>query len=415
MNRPLINALCAIAWRVLPLMLAPTVTLGKEMPHWIATWQSNPTGEQGPPAPFPMPPSTFFKGTLRYRVRVSAGGAAVRLRFSNEYSDVPLQISAVSVGVAGMGLDTVPDSLRAVTFGGEASITVPGGAPAITDPVQLIVSPLQDLIVSVYLAAGVKQTVCRAPLTRPDEVGIAGQNATQTAHLTQSRCLFSRPLVSEIDVRTEQPTSVIAAFGDSITDGSIDPATGDRGWPGALSRLVVGAQRSVVNDGISGNRLLASLSLFGAAGLARLDRDVLVVPGLRSIIVLEGINDIGQSGHTRFLPDSPPVRATDLIAAYQQIIARAHQRGIRVWGCTILPFEGAFYYTAAKEDVRRAVNDWIRHSGRFDRVVDLDVIVRDPSHPQRLRFNLDSGDHLHPNQAGFRAMAAAIAQRLQQH
>jgi lysophospholipase L1-like esterase len=336
----------------------------------------------------------------------------MRLRFSNEYGEAPLQISAASVALAGAGLDAVPGSLHAVTFGGEPSMTLPVGAPALSDPVRLVAHPLQDLIVSVYVTTGIGRTECHAPLLRPDEVGIEGQNATQVAHLTQSRCLFSRPLVSEIDVRTDEPVPVIAAFGDSITDGSIDPVTGDRGWPGALSRLLAGKRRSVVNDGIAGNRLLASLSLFGAAGLARLDRDVLAVPGIRSLIVLEGINDIGQSGHTPILPDSPIVGVPAIIAAYQQIITRAHEHGIRVWGCTILPFQGAFYYTASKESVRRAVNEWIRRSGRFDGVIDLDAVVRDPSHPQRLRPDFDSGDHLHPNGAGFRAMAAAMAPRL---
>ncbi len=413
MNRPLTNTVRAVGCAFLTLMLGSTTVLAHAMPHWIATWQSNPAGERGAPGSFPMPPSILLQGTLRYRVRVSAGGGSVRLRFSNEYARAPLQITAASVALAGIGLDAVPGSMHAVTFGGEPSLTLPGGAPALSDPVPMAIHPLQDLIVSVYVAAGVQQTECHAPLlTRPDEVGIEGQNATKTAHLNRSRCLFSRPLISEVDVRTNRHVNVIAAFGDSITDGSIDPVTGDRGWPGTLSRLLVGARRSVVNDGIAGNRLLVSLPLFGASGLARLDRDVLAVPGVRTLIVLEGINDIGASGHSRFFPASPLVQASALIAAYEQIIARAHEHGIRVWGCTLLPFEGAFYYSAAKERVRRAVNAWIRRSGRFDGVIDLDAVMRDPTHPQRLRRDFDSGDHLHPNAAGFRAMAAAIAPRL---
>jgi lysophospholipase L1-like esterase len=412
MNRPSTNAARALGCAALALMLVPITALAQEMPHWIATWQSNPAGEHAPPGPFPVLPSTLLKGTLRYRVRISAGGAALRLRFSNEYGEAPLQVTAASVGLAGAGLDAVPGSLHAVTFGGQPSITIPAGAPALSDPVPLDVQPLQDLVVSVYVATGIERAECHPPLSRPDEVGIEGRNATEIAHVTQTRCLFSRPLVSEIDVRADEPVSVIAAFGDSITDGSIDPVTGDRGWPGALSRLLAGKHDAVVNDGIAGNRLLASLSLTGAAALARLDRDVLSVPGIRSIILLEGINDIGQGGHNGFLPDSPIVQAPALIAAYQQIIARAHEHGIRVWGCTILPFEGAFYYTASKESVRRAVNEWIRRSGRFDGVIDLDAVVRDPSHPQRLRPDFDSGDHLHPNGAGSRAMAAAMAPHL---
>jgi lysophospholipase L1-like esterase len=204
---------------------------------------------------------------------------------------------------------------------------------------------------------------------------------------------------------------VLVTLGDSITDGSVDATTGERGWPGALARRVRENHIAVVNAGISGNRLLESMSIAGNSALARLEQDVFSVPGLTHIAVLEGTNDIGLSGKGGILGDSPLVRSEDLIAAYTQIIARAHVRGVKVVCATIAPFEGIAYpgyYSEEKELVRERFNEWVRTAEQCDGKVDFDRVLRADDHPRRLRADVDSGDHLHPNSKGHREMAESF-------
>lgn len=378
---------------------------------WIGTWETSPAGlpTVAKIGSYTLPVPTIVKGTIRYRLRISQGGSHMRLRFSNEYGNSPLALTAATVGSAADGLDAVAGSLKRVAFAGKRSITIPAGAPALSDPIELPVKPLGDVVVSVYVRDGTAMFACTTDASPTDQTVTEGADATDSEHLSANKCMYTwRPIVSEIDVLADRPRKVVVALGDSITDGGVDPKTGERGWPGALSRRLQHAGISVVNAGLDGNRLLESMSMLGVSALSRLDRDVLSVPRLSHIVLLEGINDIGMSGPGGMFGDVPLVDPQALIGAYSQIIARAHERGIKVFGATILPFEGADYYTEEKEKVRTAANEWIRTSNRFDGMIDLDAAMRDPANPGKLNTEYDSGDHLHPNPAGYRHMGEVV-------
>jgi lysophospholipase L1-like esterase len=307
--------------------------------------------------------------------------------------------------LAGDGLDALPGSLKRVTFDGKGAVTLPARTSALTDPVDLSVKPLSDLVVSVYVPEGTVVSAWAPPF---DPIVVEGSDATLVGHLSASRTLSIRPMVSEVDVLADRPHKVIVTLGDSITDGDIDVTTGERGWPGALARRLQLRDIAVVNAGIGGNRLLQSMPMFGAAALSRLDRDVLSVPGLSYIIVLEGINDIGMSGPGGMFGDTLVVDPKALIAADSEIIRRAHEHAVKVFGATIMPFEGAEYYSTEKEKVRETVNEWIRTSNAFDAVIDFDKTVRDPKAPTKLGAEYDSGDHLHPSSDGYRKIGESV-------
>jgi lysophospholipase L1-like esterase len=352
---------------------------------------------------FTLPTATIVKGTIRYRLRISRGGDQIRLRFSNEFGDDALVLTAASVGLAGEGLNALAGSLKRITFGGQTSITVPAGAPVLSDPILLPVKALEDLVVSVYAGGGTSVFACNPIFSFPNQAVVDGSDTTDSAEQQASPCMETiRPIVSEIDVRSDHPRNVVVAFGDSITDGRVNMKTGERGWPGVLSRRLEDSGISVINAGIGGNRLLLPLPIFGVSALARFDRDVLSVPGVSHIVLLEGVNDIGMSGPGGMFGDTPVVEPQPLIDAYLQIIARAHERGIKVVGGTLLPFAGANYYSEDKEKVRTAINRWIRTSKSFDGIVDFDAAMRNPNDPTRLKADYDSGDHLHPNDEGYR-------------
>jgi lysophospholipase L1-like esterase len=408
MKRRTFLLLCSVA-----LALASCQSPRQYQAEWIGTYKMGPVGipsirNIGPhtlPAPVTVP------GTIRYRLRVSEGGREVRVAFSNEFNTVPMTIERATVGLAGESLDALPGSLRRLTFSGRRAVTLPVGGVAMSDPVALPVPALGDLLVSVYAPGGITWIATnRAGQTDP---GLAeGMDASLIEKWPADRHVYARPMISAIEVLTDKPTRVVVALGDSTTDGSVDPKTGDRGWPGALSRRVAGSGISVVNAGINSNRLLKSGDFFGPAGPKRLQRDVFSVPGVTHLIVLEGINDIGMGAPDSWFGESSPVRAEDLIAALREIIAKARGRGIKVIGATILPFAGAPYYANEKERTRLAVNEWIRTAGEFDGIVDFDAALRDPNNPSVLKAEFDAGDHLHPNAAGCREMARAIDLRL---
>jgi lysophospholipase L1-like esterase len=379
--------------------------------HWVTTWTASPQPLWA--GDFPLPtnvPFNFWNQTLRQTARISVGGRSVRIQLSNDYGATPLVIGAAHLALAGDGADLVNGTDRAITFSGRRSITIPPGAPALSDPIDLDVAALQRLSVSLYLPQPT------APSTfhwngRQDAYVVAGDQ-TANASIKPDATSTSRVFLSAILVDAPSTTRTVVAIGDSITDGAGATMDHDTRWPDFLASRLVDKHVAVLNAGISGARLLQDK--MGTNALARLDRDVLSQPGIASVIVLIGINDISWN-HMAFAPADGAADAEQLIAGYRQLIARTHARNVRIIGATLTPFEGALkdtlllgYYSVDKERVRQAVNHWIRHGGEFDAVVDFDALLRDPAQPTRLLPAYDSGDHLHPGDAGNKAMAEAV-------
>jgi lysophospholipase L1-like esterase len=338
--------------------------------------------------------------TIRQLARVSAAGRRIRLRFTNEGGSDVLSLGAVHVGIAGPDGSVIAGSDRAVTFNGLSAIAIPAGAPLISDPVDLPVKALDRLLISSYLPGA----AARSGHTLLHYISEGG-NHTGAAQMPAQKLARVTALVSEVDVDATTATSVIVTLGDSITDGATSTANAFRSYPDRLAeRLAPAGKWAVVNVGIGGNKLLRYGT--GPNALARLDRDVLSVPGVKAIILLEGINDIGQSFKTTGVPD--PVSLEALIAADKQIIQRAHDHGIKVIGATLTPYQGAGYASPAGEQVRTGLNNWIKTSGAFDGVVDFAAATADPANPLAFRPDYNITDKLHPNDAGYQAMANAV-------
>jgi lysophospholipase L1-like esterase len=390
--------------------------------HWVATWATAqaiapvaPLGAPPPPpqaaparpSPIGQIPETFKNQTVRMVVRTSIGGRRVRVQLSNALGNSRLAIGAAHIAIRQKDAAIVSATDRVLTFAGRASFTIPPGALVVSDPVDLDVPKFTDLAISLYLPEDTGP-----PTVHPlglHTTYIASGDVTADATLNPSTTTTAYFWLSGVDVLAPSSASVIVAFGDSITDGFATTANKDQAWPTLLAtRLAFSkstAKVGVLNLGISGNRVLHDVA--GTNALARFDRDVLARPGVRWMILLEGINDITFSA----IPGIPPgqaVTAEDLIWGYRQILERAHMHGIKVVGATIMPMEGVPTYTEAGESVRQAVNQWIRTGQAFDAVIDFDALTRDPGNPKRLRLDFDSGDHVHPNDAGNQAMADAI-------
>ena len=375
--------------------------------HWVAAWGAPP--DQAGPA---IPPQT-----VRQIVHVSLGGSAVRLRFSNLYGDGPQTLGPVRVARHAGGSAIRSETDLPVTFGGKSSVTIPKGADALSDPLALPVAALEDLVVSLYLPAGA---------SAPTLHGEGGQTAylaagdlTAASALPEATTVFSRYFLSDVEVAASPDAGVLVAVGDSITDGV--GATDDRNarWPDQLAARLQADPAlkhiAVVNSGIAGNRVLndEGAPFIGQSLLSRFDRDVLDKAGVRWALILHGGNDITASGILKTPKDN--VSADQIIDGYRQLIARAHARGVRVWGATFTPqggSEGFFALSPENVAMRETVNAWIRTSGAFDAVIDFENATRDPAHLDRLLPAYDSGGHVHPNDAGYEAMAGAIDLKL---
>jgi len=395
-RRPL--AIIAATLLTLAGLAMATATLAKDgdiAGQWSGTWAASPQAASVP--------LEFSGQTIRQVVHASIGGTQVRVRLSNAYGASPLHIGAARVGLRSTGALIAAGSNRVLTFSGSASTTIPVGALAVSDPVDLRVPDRADLAISLWIpgnqpAATEHKLGLQTTYVSP-EGDFSGADLLPTATTTASYYYLAG-----VDVRSSVPSRAIVVLGDSITDGLHSSPDANRRWPNRLAeRLGTGKggnRVAVLNAGISGNRILHDKA--GTNASARLDRDVLVQPGARYLIVLEGINDIGIPGGSA---------AEEIIAGHHQIIDRAHAMGLKVYGGTLTPFQAflpGIYYSAENEATRQVVNQWIRASKAYDAVIDFDRALRDPANPSAMRPAYDSGDHLHPNDAGYQAMADAV-------
>lgn len=378
--------------------------------HWVGTWAAP---QQVPEPANILAPEAMRDATIRQIFHVSMGGSVVRVRLSNAFGTQPLRFTSVHIArpVAPPGAQIDPASDRVVTFFGQPDVIVPAGAEYLSDPISFELAPLSSVAVSFHLEdppavetghPGSRETTY---FVHGDLAGAAEFPGAQTIkHWYQ---------VSGIEVEAAPQAAAIVALGDSITDGHATTTNGNDRWTDFLAVRLQASPATrdigVLNEGIGGNRLLLDGS--GPNALARFNRDVLAQAGVRWVIVLEGVNDLGMLTRDGPMPQAAHAALVERIeAAYQQIVERAHERGIEVIGGTLTPYMGSDYYhpDAANEADREAVNAWIRAPGHFDAVIDFDRALRDPQQPDRLRPGLDCGDHLHPNPAGYKVMAEAV-------
>jgi lysophospholipase L1-like esterase len=382
---------------------------------WIDTWTASPqpVWEAEFFAPINIPRS-LRNQTVRQIAAISIGGNRVRVVLSNEYGSKPLLIGAAHVAVAGSGAGIVAGSDRVLSFDGHTSVTIPPGAPVISDPVDLTVAPVSNVAVSIFLPEQTPLTTFHWEGVQTAYISPEG-NFTGDSEMKTDSTVKSRLFLSDIMVDAPPKARAVVAFGDSITDGANSTTDANHRWPDILARRLVhagGSPVAILNEGISGARVLSDR--MGVNALARFDRDVLSRPHADTVILMMGINDIGWPGCI-LAPHELAPSADAIIDGYKQLIARAHLHGMRIIGATLTPFEDTFkgtpiegYYNAEKEQKRQAVNKWIRSGGAFDGVIDFDAATRDPERPTHILAAYDCGDHLHPQDDGYKAMAESI-------
>jgi lysophospholipase L1-like esterase len=370
---------------------------------WVGTWAASPQ-----PAGDLIPtPSSLEDQTIRQIIRTSIGGERVRVSISNAFGAESLTIDAASIGIRDQGSHVAPGTLADLSFGGAPSIKIPAGAKVLSDPVDLAVSAEDEVAISLYVAGFAEASTVHADGVQTSYISTPGDYTASEA-MSVAETTTSRIWLSGVEVVAPRTTSVVVAIGDSITDGNRSTVDANARWPDELARRLNDARKesrkvAVLNAGIGGNRLLHDF--VGQGALARLDRDVLSQTGVTHVVLLEGINDIGFPELIR--PDEE-VSAAEIIAGIKQIVERAHARGLLIYGGTLTPFKGSILHSETTEAKRQAVNDWIRTSGTFDGVIDFDLALRDPSDPLRLLPRYDSGDSVHPSDAGYGAMADAV-------
>jgi lysophospholipase L1-like esterase len=397
---------------VVAALLLAAAAANAQPAKWVGSWGASPQPPSPGAGPFPATPS-FNDQTIRQIVRLSVGGERVRLRLSNEYGTKAITIGAARVAVAdGAGLKAGTE--RAVTFDGKPSAVIAVGAPLLSDPIDLAVSDLATLSVSLYLQGDTGPCTCHGTGMQDAYVSAKGDFTKGTfvpAQTTQMRAFLSG-----VEVLAPNAQALVV-FGDSISDGVGSTAGANRRWPDLLAERLSarrgGTHFGVVNHGISGNQVLSDGA--GVSALARFDRDVLSVPGVSHVIVFEGVNDLGLGygkleGPLASIMPKPAITPTRdaMVTGYRQLIARAHAKGLKIYGATIAPYEGAAYYSAEGDAVRQAINDWMRTSKEFDAVLDFDAAFRDPAAPKRMKETFQFGDHLHGSDAGYRAVADSI-------
>ena len=401
-------------------LLATLLALFVSMPlgfggtsHWVATWGASPAPQLTDESEIRKAHLEFSNQTLREIIHTSIGGGTVRVRLSNLFGKQTLEIGAVHVAVRSNGAEIAVDTDRVLLFSGRATVTIPPNAIVFSDSVKLAVPPDSDLAISIYLPHTALGAGIHYSAEQTSYLALGNQAAAST--IAEPQTVTSWIFLAGVDVEAPATVGAVVAFGDSITDGARSTPDTNRRWPNVLAtRLLArhGRELGVVDAGIGGNRILhdaQSNVAFGVNALARFDRDVLEQPGVKYVVILEGINDLGHAGSSA--PESETVSVEELIAGFEQLIEKAHERGVRIYGATLTPFEGTVfegYFSAEKEVKRKALNEWVRTRKAFDGVIDFDKVVQDPAHPDRVLPAYDCGDHLHPSDAGYKAMADSI-------
>lgn len=370
--------------------------------HWVGTWAAAPSAVPNDKGQFGAVDTTY-----REVVHVSIGGPLLRVAISNEFGTDPLTIGAAHVAMRGKADDVQLISANALTFGGKPSVVIPPGGMVWSDEATVSLKPFTDLSVSVFVPAQPIH-VASVHTFGNQTVYVADGNQVTQASLTAPTTIQSWPFVKGVAVRAPAEDAAVVCFGDSITDGVRSTPDTNQRWPDLLARRLAGNKKTkmlgVLNQGISGNRVLHDGA--GPSALARFDRDVLAQPSARYVVLMEGINDIG--GATSPTNPHDPVTADDVIQGLGALAARAHTKNLKVIGATLTPFVGAGYQSEAGEQMRQAVNGWIRTTKELDGFVDFDKATQDPAHPERFSAEADSGDHLHPKDGGYRRMADAF-------
>jgi lysophospholipase L1-like esterase len=400
--------------RLILLLALSSVSFAATETHWVATWGASPAPQLADDSQMRTAKLVFNNQTIREIVHVSIGGDTLRVRLSNAYGVKALDIGAAHVALRANGSGIVAGSDRKLTFNGRSSVSIPANALVLSDPVKLTLPAGGDLAVSIFVPKEMPGAGIHYAAQQTAYIGSG--DLTGASSLTDPATITSWVFLTGVDVLAPQAAATVVAFGDSITDGARSTVDANHRWPDILSARLLASRGikpvGVLDAGIGGNRILHDASgnvRFGVNALARFDRDVLAQPGAKYVIVLEGINDLGHAGGSA--PISESVTAEDIIAGMSQMIERAHEKGLKIFGATLTPFEGTAapgYFTPEKEKMRKAVNEWIRTSKAFDGFVDFDKAVRDPEHPDRMKAAYDGGDHLHPGDAGYKAMGEAI-------
>jgi lysophospholipase L1-like esterase len=396
------------AWALL--LIVAAAGNARAQTHWVGSWTAS---QQVPEPNNALATDDLQDATLRQIVHLSMGGTELRVRISNRFGVAPLVFTSVHIAepVSAASAKIVVATDKIVTFAGSPEVTVPAGTDYLSDPVAFSAAALSDVAISLHI---------ETPPAR--QTGHPGSRATSylahgdlvsAADLPEAKKVEHWYFIAGIDAAAPEKASAIVTLGDSITDGHGAITNGNDRWPDMLAKRLQARPETqtlaVLNVGTGGNRVL--LDGLGPNALARLDSDVLAQAGVRYLIVLEGVNDLGMLARAGDVPKTEhAAMVREILAAYEQIITRAHAHGIEVFGGTITPFVGSLFYHPGQgtEADRQTINDWIRAPGHFDAVVDFDKVIRDPEHPERMAPALDSGDHLHPSPAGYAAMADAI-------
>jgi lysophospholipase L1-like esterase len=382
--------------------------------HWVSSWGA---AQQVPEQNNLLPAADFSDATLRQIVHLSLGGPELCLHLTNAFGTSPLHLNSVHMAsaVSASSAAIIAGTDHEVTFGGRPDVTIPAGAEYLSDPIKFKATPFSNLAISIHYDGPPAQQTGH-PGSHATSYFVHGDEVAAT-DLPKAQPLEHWYQISEVDVAAPPAASAIVTFGDSITDGHGSTTNGNNRWPDLLAqRLLENAATkniAVVNAGIGGGRVL--LDGLGPNALARFDRDVLARPGVQAVILLEGVNDLGVlTRDSDKAPAEHQALVRQLIAAYEQMIMRAHDRGVRIFGATITPYVGSGYYHPGpqSEADRQVLNAWIRAAGHFDGVADFDKAIRDPAHPDHILPAFDSGDHLHPSPAGYHAMAGAVSLKL---